>query len=289
MSNFRGIWIALVTPMRADEVDFAALEKLVKKLLEDGVAGFVVCGTTGEAAALSKAEQLAVLDAVLAWAAPGQVVMGLSGYNLRELLAFQAEIQRRDIAGLLVPAPCYIRPSQAGIEAFFNTVANAASVPLIVYDIPYRTGVRIERETLRRIVRHPRIAAVKDCSGDSETTMALIQDGHAQVLAGEDLQIFNNLCLGGAGAISASAHVHTHLYVRMLRQVDSGDWAAARGTFYQLLPWIRMAFAEPNPAVVKAALQLQGLMSDELREPMQPCTQTTRDKLLAVLALPDAL
>ncbi|MNP00756.1 4-hydroxy-tetrahydrodipicolinate synthase [compost metagenome] len=258
-------------------------------MLEDGVAGFVVCGTTGEAAALSKAEQLAVLDAVLAWVAPGQVVMGLSGYNLRELLAFQAEIQQRDIGGLLVPAPCYIRPSQAGIEAFFNTVADAASVPLIVYDIPYRTGVRIERETLRRIVRHPRIAAVKDCSGDSETTMALIQDGHAQVLAGEDLQIFNNLCLGGAGAISASAHVHTHLYVRMLRQVDSGDWAAARGTFYQLLPWIRMAFAEPNPAVVKAALQLQGLMTDELREPMQPCTQTTRDKLLAVLALPDAL
>ncbi|MGT3081714.1 dihydrodipicolinate synthase family protein, partial [Pseudomonas putida] len=95
MSNFRGIWIALVTPMRANEVDFAALEKLVKKLLEDGVAGFVVCGTTGEAAALSKAEQLAVLDAVLAWVTPGQVVMGLSGYNLRELLAFQAEIQQR--------------------------------------------------------------------------------------------------------------------------------------------------------------------------------------------------
>ena len=117
MSNFRGIWIALVTPMRANEIDFPGLEKLVKKLLEDGVTGFVVCGTTGEAAALSKAEQLAVLDAVLAWVAPGQVVMGLSGYNLRELLAFQAEIQQRDIGGLLVPAPCYIRPSQAGIEA----------------------------------------------------------------------------------------------------------------------------------------------------------------------------
>ncbi len=199
MSNFRGIWIALVTPMRANEIDFAALEKLVKKLLEDGVAGFVVCGTTGEAAALSKAEQLAVLDAVLAWVEPGRVVMGLSGYNLRELLAFQAEVQQRDIGGLLVPAPCYIRPSQAGLEAFFATVADAARVPVIVYDIPYRTGVRIERETLRRIVRHPRIAAVKDCSGDSETTLALIEDGHAQVLAGEDLQIFNNLCLGGPG------------------------------------------------------------------------------------------
>ncbi|BBU44674.1 4-hydroxy-tetrahydrodipicolinate synthase [Pseudomonas putida] len=283
MSNFRGIWIALVTPMRANEIDFAALEKLVKKLLEDGVAGFVVCGTTGEAAALSKAEQLAVLDAVLAWVEPGRVVMGLSGYNLRELLAFQAEVQQRDIGGLLVPAPCYIRPSQAGLEAFFATVADAARVPVIVYDIPYRTGVRIERETLRRIVRHPRIAAVKDCSGDSETTLSLIEDGHAQVLAGEDLQIFNNLCLGGAGAISASAHVRADLYVRMQQQVDSGDWVAARGTFYQLLPWIKLAFAEPNPTVVKAALQLQNLMADELREPMQACTDTTRDRLQRVL------
>ena len=284
MSNFRGIWIALVTPMRANAIDFPGLEKLVKQLLEDGVAGFVVCGTTGEAAALSKAEQLAVLDAVLAWVEPGRVVMGLSGYNLNELLAFQAQIQQREIGGLLVPAPCYIRPSQAGIEAFFATIADAARVPVIVYDIPYRTGVRIERDTLRRIVRHPRIAAVKDCSGDSETTMALIQDGHAQVLAGEDLQIFNNLCLGGAGAISASAHVRADLYVRMLRQVDSGDWAAARGTFYQLLPWIKMAFAEPNPAVVKAALQLQDLIGDELREPMQACTEATRSKLQGVLA-----
>lgn len=283
MSNFRGIWIALVTPLRGNEVDFVALEKLVNKLLEDGVSGFVVCGTTGEAAALSKAEQLAVLDAVLAWVEPGRVVMGLSGYNLGELLAFQAQTQQRQIGGLLVPAPCYIRPSQAGIEGFFNTVADAASVPLIVYDIPYRTGVRIERETLRRIVRHPRIAAVKDCSGDSETTLALIEDGHAQVLAGEDLQIFNNLCLGGAGAISASAQVRADLYVRMLQQVEGGNWLAARGTFYQILPWIRLAFAEPNPAVIKAALHLQDLISDELREPMQACTPFTRGKLQAVL------
>ncbi len=101
--------MALVTPFRAGEVDFAALRALVSKLLEDGVAGFVVCGSTGEAAALSDAEQLAVLDAVLQWVPPQQVIMGLTGNNLRELLAFQQEIQRRALAGLLVPAP-YFRP-----------------------------------------------------------------------------------------------------------------------------------------------------------------------------------
>ena len=175
MSTFRGIWVALATPLRTGEIDFAALRGLVGRLLEDGVAGFVVCGTTGEAAALSHEEQLAVLDAVLQWVPPQQVIMGLAGNNLRELLAFQQEIQRRPVAGLLVPAPYYIRPSQQGLEAFFQAVADAASVPLVLYDIPYRTGVRIERETLRRIVRHPRIAAVKDCSGDFETTLALIR------------------------------------------------------------------------------------------------------------------
>ncbi|MDF3932589.1 4-hydroxy-tetrahydrodipicolinate synthase [Pseudomonas citronellolis] len=284
MSAFRGIWVALATPFRNAEVDFAALRGLVGKLLEDGVAGFVVCGTTGEAAALSHDEQLAVLDAVLQWVPPQQVIMGLAGNNLRELLAFQQQIQRRPLAGLLVPAPYYIRPSQQGLEAFFQTVADAASVPVVLYDIPYRTGVRIERETLRRIVRHPRIAAIKDCGGDAETTMALIADGNVAVLAGEDTQIFTSLCLGGAGAISASAHVRADLYVLLQRQVEEGDLASARRTFYRLLPWMQAAFAEPNPAAVKAALALQGLIGDELREPMQRCAPVTIERLRGVLA-----
>lgn len=284
MSSFRGIWVALVTPFRAGEIDFAALQALVGKLLEDGVAGFVVCGTTGEAAALSHAEQLAVLDAVLQWVPPQQVIMGLAGNNLRELLTFQRELQQRPLAGVLVPAPYYIRPSQQGLEAFFREVADASTVPVVLYDIPYRTGVRIERETLRRIVRHPRIAAIKDCGGDAETTMALIADGNVEVLAGEDVQIFGNLCLGGAGAISASAHVRADLYVQMQRQVEEGDLSGARGTFYRLLPWMQAAFAEPNPAAVKAALALQGVIADELREPMQRCAPATLERLRAVLA-----
>ncbi|MBD8494950.1 4-hydroxy-tetrahydrodipicolinate synthase [Pseudomonas syringae] len=284
MSAFRGIWVALATPFCAGEVDFNALDALVGKLLEEGVRGLVVCGTTGEAAALSHAEQLAVLDAVLARVPSRQVIMGLAGNNLRELLAFQQQIQQRPLAGLLVPAPYYIRPSQQGIEAFFQTVADAATVPVVLYDIPYRTGVRIERETLRRILHHPRIAAVKDCGGDLDTTTALIADGHAEILTGEDLQIFNNLCLGGAGAISASAHVRADLYVQMQRQIDSGQLTAARQTFYRLLPWMRVAFAEPNPAVIKAALALQGFGRDELREPMQRCSAQTQERLRAVLA-----
>ncbi|MDU9409443.1 MULTISPECIES: 4-hydroxy-tetrahydrodipicolinate synthase [Pseudomonas] len=284
MSNFQGIWVALVTPLRNGEIDFTSLDRLLGKLLEDGVAGFVVCGTTGEAAALGQSEQLAVLDAVLQRVPPDRVIMGLAGNQLNALLDLQREIQRRPLAGLLVPAPYYIRPSQAGLEHFFTTLADAAEVPLVLYDIPYRTGIRIERDTLRRIVSHPNIQAIKDCAGDAETTMALIAEGQVQVLAGEDTQIFNTLCLGGAGAISASAHVRADLYVRMQQCVATGDLQGARQLHYQLLPWMQAAFAEANPSAIKAALALQGLIGEEPRAPLLPCTAATRERLREVLA-----
>lgn len=284
MSSFNGIWVALATPFRNGEVDFASLDRLVQRLLADGAAGLVVCGTTGEAAALSQEEQLAVLDAVLRQAAPHQVIMGLAGNQLNALLDLQREIQHRPLAGLLVPAPYYIRPSQAGLEHFFNTLADATTVPLVLYDIPYRTGVRIERETLRRIVRHPNIQAIKDCAGDSETTMALIADGQVQVLTGEDTQIFSTLCLGGHGAISASANVRTDLYARMHECITQGDLPGARQLHYRLQPWIQAAFSEANPAAVKAALALQGLCGDEVRAPILPCSPANRERLRQVLA-----
>lgn len=284
MSNFQGIWVALVTPLRNGEIDFTSLDRLLGKLLEDGVAGFVVCGTTGEAAALSQSEQLAVLDAVLQRVPPDRVIMGLADNQLNALLDLQREIQRRPLAGLLVPAPYYIRPSQAGLEHFFTTLADAAEVPLVLYDIPYRTGIRIERDTLRRIVSHPNIQAIKDCAGDAETTMALIAEGQVQVLAGEDTQIFNTLCLGGAGAISASAHVRADLYVRMQQCVATGDLQGARQLHYQLLPWMQAAFAEATPSAIKAALALQGLIGEEPRAPLLPCTAATRERLREVLA-----
>ncbi|NIE75951.1 4-hydroxy-tetrahydrodipicolinate synthase [Pantoea sp. Ap-967] len=283
MSNFRGIWVALVTPFRLGQVDFEALQGLAKKLLAEGVRGLVVCGTTGEAAAMSEDEQLKVLDAVLRVAHPSQVIMGLSGNNLQEVLAFQQKLQSYAIAGILVPAPYYIRPSQQGIESFFKAVADASSAPVVLYDIPYRTGVRIERATIRRIVQHANIVAVKDCGGDIETTMALINDGHAQVLTGEDIQIFTNLALGGAGAISASAHIHASLYVQVVRDLDRGAIHDARSLFYRLLPWIQSAFSEPNPAVIKAALAVEGLIANELREPMQPCSAVTMERVREML------
>jgi 4-hydroxy-tetrahydrodipicolinate synthase len=259
----------VVTPFHDGAIDFIALRRLVSHLLEQHVAGIMVCTTTGEAAALSREEQLAVLDAVLQLVPAHRVVMGLAGNNQIELLQFQSEILKRPVAGLLVPAPGYIRPSQAGLEAFFRTVADASGVPIILYDIPYRTGATFEQATLLNIVAHPRIAAIKDCGGNLGNTLALLASGEVDVLCGEDLQMFNALCLGASGAIAASAHVQTAQFVALWQQVRDNQLAEARATFLSLVPLINTLFMEPNPAPVKAALALQGLIGSELRAPMQ--------------------
>ncbi|OPA85652.1 4-hydroxy-tetrahydrodipicolinate synthase [Pseudomonas fluorescens] len=269
MSAFQGIWVPVVTPFHDGAIDFIGLRRLVSHLLEKHVAGIMVCTTTGEAASLSRQEQLAVLDAVLQVVPAHRVVMGLSGNNQIELLQFQREILKRPVAGLLVPAPSYIRPCQAGLEAFFRTVADASGVPIILYDIPYRTGVSFERATLLNIAAHERIVAIKDCGGNLANTLALIASGQVDVLCGEDIQMFNALCLGATGAIAASAHVHTEQFVALCQQVRDNQLAEARATFFQLLPLINAMFSEPNPAPVKAALALQGLIGSELRAPMQ--------------------
>ncbi|MBD9617162.1 4-hydroxy-tetrahydrodipicolinate synthase [Pseudomonas sp. PDM07] len=283
MSSFQGIWVPIVTPFHDGAIDFAGLRRLVSHLLEKGVDGIVVCGTTGEAAALGKHEQLAVLDAVLEQVPPERVVMGLAGNNLTELLQFQSEILKRPLAGLLVPPPYYIRPSQAGLEAFFKTVADASSAPIILYDIPYRTGIAFEQATLLRIVAHERIVAIKDCGGNPANTLALLSSGNVDVMCGEDNQIFGALCLGAKGAIAASAHVHPELFVTLYQQLRDNRLAAGRTTFFQLLPLIHSLFIEPNPAPVKTALALEGLIRDELRAPMQRSSESTTVRLKEVL------
>lgn len=284
MAAFSGIWVALVTPFKHDDVDFPAVRHLARHLIASGVDGLVVCGSTGEAAALSKDEQLAVLDAVLEVVPAHQVVMGLSGNNMAATLQMQQAIQQRDIAGILVPAPYYIRPSQSGLLEYFTTLANASHVPVIIYNVPYRTGIAIELDTLRQIARHPQVKAIKDCGGNLDATMALINDGVIDVLTGEDNLILTTLCLGGSGAISASAHLHPQRFVQLVRQVAAGDLPAARANFYALLPLIQQLFSFPNPAPVKAALAHEGHIDNALRSPMQTAPQALQQQIAATLA-----
>lgn len=279
-TDFSGLWIPLITPFHKGDVDLQAIASLVKRLRADGARGVVLCGSTGEAAALDRAEQLAILCATRA-AVPGlPVVMGLSGYHLPETVAWVRELAATPIAGLLVPAPHYIRPSQAGLLHWFRALADASSVPLIVYDIPYRTGVTLERRTLLELAEHPQIQAIKDCGGDGAKTLALIAQGKLQVLAGEDLQMFATIAQGGVGAIAASAHLHTALFVQLIDRLRTGQLSQAREIWATLVPWIEGAFAEPNPAPVKALLAHQGIIHNELRAPMMACSAELAAKLV---------
>ncbi|TDS89507.1 4-hydroxy-tetrahydrodipicolinate synthase [Rahnella sp. BIGb0236] len=273
MSSFSGIWVPLVTPFRQGEIDFSALKSLCTRLLKRGVDGVVVCGTTGEAPMLTKEEQLQVLDAVLEIVPGHQVIMGLSGTHMPVIRDMQEAIQCRPVAGLLIPAPYYLRPSQPALVAWFNEIADRATVPVVLYNIPYRTGVHMELETFRQLAKHPRITAVKDCGGSIDLTLSLIGDGELDVLCGEDVQIFSTLSLGGAGAIAASSHIFPEEFVQLIRQFREQDIVAARKTFFGLLPMIRLMFSAPNPAAIKYALSLDGLMNNELRSPMLPAPE----------------
>jgi 4-hydroxy-tetrahydrodipicolinate synthase len=273
MSSLSGIWVPLVTPFRQGEIDFSALKSLCTRLLKRGVDGVVVCGTTGEAPMLTKEEQLQVLDAVLEIVPGHQVIMGLSGTHMPVIRDMQEAIQCRPVAGLLIPAPYYLRPSQPALVAWFNEIADRATVPVVLYNIPYRTGVHMELETFRQLAKHPRITAVKDCGGSIDLTLSLIGDGELDVLCGEDVQIFSTLSLGGAGAIAASSHIFPEEFVQLIRQFRELDIVAARKTFFGLLPMIRLMFSAPNPAAIKYALSLDGLMNNELRSPMLPAPE----------------
>ncbi|WP_118180054.1 4-hydroxy-tetrahydrodipicolinate synthase [Paraburkholderia phosphatilytica] len=289
MSIASGIWIPLVTPFAADgAVDHAALRALVRRYADAGVAGIVALGTTGEPAALDAAEADAVLATILAAAHEGDVplpvVVGVSGNRSASLHARIAQLNALPVAGVLISAPYYIRPSQAALVEHFTSLADHSQKPILIYDIPARTGVRIELETLLTLAAHPRIVGVKDCAGSLATTLALILDGRLQVFAGDDLDAFATLCLGGAGAIAATAHVAPERFVELDRAVRTGRLADARANFHRLVPLIHATFAEPNPAPVKAALAAQGWLRDELRAPMLPATSALRERLVRLVA-----
>ncbi|MGY6272985.1 4-hydroxy-tetrahydrodipicolinate synthase [Achromobacter denitrificans] len=282
-SPIQGVWVPLVTPFSAGAVDGGALRRLVRHYAAAGVDGLVVCGSTGEAASLDDAEQLAVLDAVLTEAGALPVIMGLAGNHLGHVLQRLAAFGTRPLAGILAPAPYYVRPGQEGAASYFRCLADASRFPLVLYDIPYRTGATLDTSTLLALAAHPNIAAVKDCGGSLEKTIALIADGNMKVLAGEDLQALSLLCLGGAGIISAAAHIRPDLFVALHRAVRTQQLDQARKLFHALVPVIQLSFAEPNPGPVKAQLGRQGLLSAELRQPMPRASEALAMRMHAAV------
>lgn len=275
-----GLWLPLVTPMRPDGgLDLPALSRLVAHLAAapTGLAGFVACGSTGEAALLSADEQDQVLATTLAAAAGRSVLMGLAGPAAAPVAQRAQALAERHpaVAGFLLPPPAYLRPSQAGLLHFFHRVAEATPRPLVAYDIPARTGVRLQPDTLRALAEHPQIQAVKDCSGDRGAAEAVLTDGRLALLCGNDDELFDQLARGAAGGITASALVAPAAFLALQQHLARHRLPQARALWHRLAPLVNALFAEPNPTLVKAALADQGLLPQPtLREPLAPAGAT---------------
>ncbi|WP_283148280.1 4-hydroxy-tetrahydrodipicolinate synthase [Silvimonas soli] len=284
VTAFSGIWVPLVTPFHHGKLDLPAMQKLTLDLLARGVDGLVVCGTTGEAATQTEAEQFEQLAVVKAAAGKTPVLMGISGSNTAEMTGLVERAERHGADGLLISAPAYVRPSQAGIRLHFEMLVAATRLPIVLYNIPYRTGVNIEIDTVKALSANPQFVAIKESGGGNLAQLtALIEQTPLKVLSGEDHLIFITACLGGHGGISAAAHIRPDLYRKMLAHVGAGELPQARAIAQALAPLIKLLFSEPNPAPVKAALAMLGLIRNELRLPMTPASSALRQQLEQIL------
>ncbi|WGS41679.1 4-hydroxy-tetrahydrodipicolinate synthase [Burkholderia sp. JSH-S8] len=283
-TRFEGIWLPLITPFHAGEVDHAALARLARRYAATGIAGFVAGATTGEGALLDAREQDAVF-ATLRDAAPGHpIVVGLTASATHFAAARAREIAALRPDGLLVTPPVYVRPTQDGIRRHVEAVVEAAGLPVLVYNIPYRTGVNVELDTLQALARDTRVAGVKECGGSLERMTRLVHETPLAILSGDDSQNFAALCAGAHGTIASSAHLLPEWHVRLYTLLRDGRLADARRLSVALQPLVAALFAEPNPAPVKALLAAQGWCEDGLRLPFVPASDALRVKLDALHA-----
>jgi 4-hydroxy-tetrahydrodipicolinate synthase len=293
-----GLYVPLITPLTADgEVAPDALEAAANAVLDDGVAGLVALGTTGEPATLSAAERRLVLDvcARVCRERSATLIAGAGSNDTRATAAALAELSAwPEIAAALTVVPYYTRPSEDGVVAHFTALAQQSPVPLIIYNIPHRTGQAVGWRALRHLAGLPGIAGIKHAVGgiDTDTVMLMADrpDGFA-VLGGDDLFAAPLLALGAAGAILASANVCTRAYADLIAAWHAGDVARARELGNRLAPLSAALFAGPNPTVIKAVLHAQGrIPSPAVRLPLVPASpEATRAAQAAAADLATAI
>jgi 4-hydroxy-tetrahydrodipicolinate synthase len=273
-----GVYLPLVTPFLEGEVDYSSIERLLARYQNSGFAGLVLLGTTGESPVLTTEESERIVELVAA-AVQGALplYLGVSGNDTASVASTVRRANALPVDGYLVTAPYYNRPSQSGLIAHFDAVVAETDRDIIVYNIPYRTGVNLHNASLFELAdRHAHIVGVKDSSGDIKQTIELLREGKDRlaVLAGEDHLFFTSVALGGAGGILAAAHLEPEAYVRVFDQLRAGALQAAVAEWDQLSSWIPLLFGEPNPAPVKAWLADQGLIrSPECRLPLTPVSE----------------
>jgi 4-hydroxy-tetrahydrodipicolinate synthase len=292
----QGVWLPLITPFRDDRIDAASLRRLIGQYAKKPVDGLIVGATTGEGLTLEEGEfeQLVEITAAAQrdFRLKVPLYLGVSGSDTRKLAKWLARTAAWPLEGYLISCPYYTRPSQAGLLLHFEGLADATARPIMLYNIPYRTGVNLGNEAMLRLAERSNIVGVKDCCGDTLQSVELLRKrprGFA-VLTGEDALFYGALVRGSDGGILASAHVHTEAFASVRQQMLAGDQMRASAEWRRLSDIPRLLFSEPSPAALKYWLWRAGLIdSPELRLPMTAVTNKLAGRLdrLVSRAKPD--
>lgn len=286
----RGCATALVTPFTpAGAIDETALRRLVEYQIAGGVELLVPCGTTGESATMTEAEDQQVIKLVIDVAkGRARVIAGTGSNATSAAIEYSQTARALGADAVLVVAPFYNKPTQEGLYAHFRAVAESVSdLPVVIYNVPGRTASNINAQTTLRLAREvPNIVAVKEASGNLSQIMEILRDRPAgfRVLSGDDSFTFPLLALGAEGLISVAANEAPALMSKMINLALEGNWNEARALHYRLLPLMEVNFIESSPGPVKAALAMMGLIEESYRLPLVPVGEQSKTKLRAVIA-----
>ncbi len=284
---FTGCGTALVTPFRPDgSLDEAGVSRLAKRQIDLGVHFLVPCGTTGECPTLTDAEQVRVVELVAA-EARGRVpvLAGAGGYNTKEVIHAARRMRTAGADGILSVTPYYNKPTPEGLFQHYRAIAEAVEAPIIVYNVPGRTGVNVDPATLIRISAVPHIVGVKEASGNV-TQMCEICAGVADdfiVLSGDDALTLPLMAVGGRGIVSVASNEIPAEMSRVVETAERGDFAGARALHQRLLPLMLVNFIESNPIPVKSAMASMGLLEEVYRLPMVPPRPASKQRIQGAL------
>jgi len=281
--RFGAVVTAMVTPFHEDHsLDLDGAQELAAYLLENGSDALVVAGSTGESPTLTHKEKIELFRAVIEVArGRGKVVCGTGTYSTAETVGLSREAEDAGADGLLLVTPYYNKPPQRGLLEHFTLVASAVSVPIVAYNIPGRTGIRIEHDTLLSMSEISNIVGVKDSTGDFQAISRLISEAPAdfEIYSGDDWATFGYVCLGAVGVISVAAHLVGGRIRQMIDLIASGDIPAARKIHEELTPLFNALFITSNPIPVKTALGLVGRPAGPPRLPLVPATAEERARI----------
>ena len=285
---FTGTGVAIVTPFNDDRtIDFGALRRIVNHCIAGQVDYIVALGTTAETVTLCANEKKEVVRCVVETVAKRvQIVIGIGGYDTADTVDAINSADFTGVSGLLSVTPYYNKPSQSGLIAHFTAVAAASPVPVIIYNVPHRTGVNMTAETTLTLANgSDNIVAVKEASGLLAQMMQIIKNRteNFSVISGDDSISLPLIALGGHGVISVAANAFPHEMTTIIRNAMNNNFISAQTMQYKMLDLFETLFVEGNPAGIKAALNIMGLSQNVLRLPLTPVSQQTYDKLKSLI------